>query len=57
MAKRDPLVPLGVGVVLGGSALWLLIELWPLLVVGGGLAMVAVGLKKSKEERDNATMG
>jgi len=35
--------------------LWLIIELWPLLVVGGGLALIAAGLKSDKEHED-ATM-
>jgi hypothetical protein len=37
--------------------LWLLVELWPLLVVGGGVALLAAGLNKSSKERKNATMG
>ena len=40
----NALVPLGLGVALGGSALWLLVELWPLLIIGGGAALLLKGM-------------
>ena len=45
--KRDLLVPFGAGVAIGGAGLWALVELWPLVLIGGGLALVFKGLEKS----------
>jgi len=56
--KMSPLVPLGAGIIAGMGAVVVLIELLPVVVVGGGLALIAMGLKNSKTEvKSNGTMG
>jgi hypothetical protein len=48
MMAVNPLVPLGVGIALGGCALWRIIEMWPVLVIGGGIILALTGVKKSE---------
>jgi len=50
--KISPLVPLGIGIAIGGSALWLLIELWPILLVGGGIALALGGMTNTSKESE-----
>ncbi|MCW4027473.1 MAG: hypothetical protein NWE76_08330 [Candidatus Bathyarchaeota archaeon] len=50
-----PLLPLGVGVAIGGSALWLAIELWPVLVLGGAAWLITKGAAKSNLDKAGAT--
>lgn len=51
MANNDisPLVPLGVGIALGGMGIWALIELWPLIIIGAGVILFIKGTSQSKE--------
>jgi len=39
MNTTEMLIPLGIGVAIGGGLLWLLLELWPLIAMGGGLLL------------------
>lgn len=44
----SPMLPFGAGVAVGGLGLWALIELWPLLIIGGGLVLAFKGLEASQ---------
>jgi len=39
MNTNNMLVPMGIGIAIGGGLLWVLVELWPLLLIGGGLLL------------------
>ena len=45
----NPLIPFGVGVAVGGLGLWLLVQAWPLLFIGGGAALVLKGMQTPKK--------
>ena len=57
--STSPLVSLGIGMVVGVGALFLLLELWPILVVGGGVYLVLKGLtnQASAEEKTKCNTG
>lgn len=39
----SPLVPLGIGVALGMGSLWLLIEVWPAIMIGLAAWLITSG--------------
>lgn len=41
----DPKVPLGIGIGIGAASVWALVELWPLLLLGGAAYLVVKGLE------------
>jgi len=43
----SPLIPLGVGVAIGGSVLWIAIKIWPAVILGGAAWLIAKGVGKS----------
>ena len=55
--NTSPLVPLGVGIGIGVCSLWALIELWPVLILGGAAYLCIQGTKHTtKENIDNANL-
>lgn len=47
-------IPLGVGIGIGVCSVWALIELWPIIVLGGAAYLVVKGLEDkyiSNQER------
>ena len=44
----SPLVPLGAGIAIGGIALWALVELWPLIIIGAGAIVLFKGMGQRK---------
>ena len=47
--KYSPMLPFGAGIAIGGLGLLALIELWPLLLIGGGLVLAFKGLNVNQE--------
>jgi len=47
VSKQDnALVHIGIGIAIGGSALWMLTQFWPILLIGGGLALAINNTEK-----------
>jgi len=46
----NPLVALGLGAGVGVCSLWVLIEVWPVLVLGGAAYLVYKGTQQSNKE-------
>lgn len=40
----DPKIPLGIGIGIGTAGVWALVELWPLILLGGAAYLVVKGL-------------
>ena len=56
----SPLLPFGVGVGVGVMCLWALVELFPLIALGGAGFLVVKGLKTtniSKEDTNTCSIG
>ena len=55
--KLNPLVALGLGAGIGVCSLWILLEIWPALVLGGAVYLIYKGTQnKKKETQHNADM-
>lgn len=50
--KVSPLIPLGAGIAIGGGALWLLVELFPLIIAGGAAYLVIKGIGQQNTEAE-----
>lgn len=48
----NPLVALGLGVGIGVCGLWVFIETWPLLALGGAAYLVYKGTQQTKKENN-----
>lgn len=53
------LIPLGIGIIIGLFSFLILIELWPILVIGLGLFIIFKGQQSHRpaEERDECSLG
>ena len=51
----NPLVPLGLGIGVGICSLWLLLEVWPLLMLGGAGYLVYKGMEKQNSKEKETT--
>lgn len=50
----NPLVALGIGVGAGVCALWALLELWPVLALGGAAYLIYRGSSASRNTQEEA---
>lgn len=50
--KSNPLVPLGIGIGVGVCSLWLLLEIWPLVVLGGAGYLVYKGMESKNPKKE-----
>ena len=46
----NPLVAMGVGIGVGVCGLWILLETWPILILGGAAYLVYKGVQKTTKE-------
>jgi len=51
-SKSNPLVPLGLGIGVGVCSLWLLLEVWPLVVLGGAGYLVYKGMESQNSKKE-----
>jgi len=51
----NPLIPLGLGIGIGICSLWLLIELWPLVILGGAGYLVVKGMQGQTTKKKETT--
>lgn len=48
---KDPKIPLGIGIGIGITSIWALVELWPVLLLGGAAYLVVKGLEEDHTEK------
>lgn len=56
----DSRVPLGIGIGIGVAGVWALVELWPLLLLGGATYLIVKGMEEdynSDKEKPECNTG
>lgn len=50
MNNINPLIAIGLGIGIGVCGLWMLIEMWPLIILGGAGYLILKGVEKNIKE-------